>query len=609
MSRREDWLESVERYGNFFLPRIPQKKQNEYRSVIKAFGNLEMVGAMRALWSAGPALERDNICGYNCAYMVIDNIKKFAELLHILMCGAGVGISVERQHIAKLPEVPDDLKEVEDEIIFADSRLGWSEGVYTFLKRLTRGEIWKCNFDKIRPKGSVLKTMGGRASGPEPLIQLIEFITRTAKNAQGRKLNSEEVYDICCYIAQVVVVGGVRRSAMISLSNFSDRRMADAKIGDFHSTNPQRRMSNNSVAYTEKPGCKAFMEEWLRLTQSGTGERGIFNREGAKFIVRKIGRRDDRYEFGCNPCSEILLRPDEFCNLSEDIVRTDDTLDVQRKKVRQATIAGVVQSTLTDFKFLGRQWKKNCEEERLLGVSLTGLRDHPILGRVSTKSRSWLREMKAEAIETAREWSEIMEIPMPAAITCVKPSGNTSQLADCASGLHPRYSPFYIRRVRMSRADSLAQCLIDQGIEASPEQGENWDNCSTVVFSFPIKSPKKAVFRDEVDALEQLEYWKMLQEEWCEHKPSCTIYVKDDEWLRVGSWCYDNWDYISGISFLPYDGGVYQLAPYQEITEEEYDVLMDSFPKINFDKLAEYESTDLTEGAKELACAGGACEI
>ena len=972
IQRREHWLESVERYENYLIDKIPNSKKTEFKKVCKGIKNLNIMPSMRMLWTAGKPLEKENICGYNCAYLNIDSVKTFSELLYILMCGTGAGFSVERQHINKLPEIPEKLKELKKEIVFADSRIGWADGYHKFISNLFKGKILKCDLSKIREKGARLKTMGGRASGPEPLQQLLDFTKNMFLSAQGRKLNSLECHDICCYIAEVVVAGGVRRSACLSLSNFSDKRMAHAKDGEFWKQNPQRRMANNSTAYTEKPDCPTFMEEWLNIARSGSGERGIFNREGTNFIVDQIGRREITEEYGCNPslrkgtrvltdkgvfnieelqdkkmniynlngkkskaecflsgknkqlykitlkggseyyatkkhkwpvfnkkenkfekittdllqpkdclpapsikqslpfgtegsyddgfligwnlgdgsitkrkegkiqigftfgkddidngimdkivkhlstitgsiysptirqregkewgeihvnneklreffnkfgaknkkeglpnsiwnlasekfrkglidglfssdgnvdlsgvgninfcschkkmvwdvcdllgfygikgsvrksstknvsfpngknynkiyirydikiskggsllfrdifkltntkkeenlknipplkknnsfhkkfikirsvektdiyedvwditvhdndhcfelshcitgnCSEVVLRSNEFCNLTEVVVRPTDTLNLLKKKVRQASILGCVQSTFTKFNFVNRKWKKNCEEERLLGVSLTGLRDHEILGHKSNKAKSWFREMKQEAIDTTEEWSKILEINMAAAITCVKPSGTVSQLVNSASGLHPRYSPYYIRRVRVSMTDPIAKYLISKEVPHNPEVGYTIEDCSTVVFEFPIKSPGNAVFRDETNALEQLEYWKMIQQCWCEHKPSCTVYVKSNEWLKVGSWVYDNWNYISGISFLPYDGGLYPLAPYEEITEEKHQELLENFPKLDFGSLKEYEETDNTTGAKEYACSGGSCEI
>ena len=607
--RREDWNETVNRYMDFFIQKVPDEYKLHFTAACKSIQDLKVMPSMRALWTAGKAAERDNMCIYNCAYRELNSARAFAEMLYVLMNGTGVGFSVERQVINRLPVVPDTLSASDYEIIVPDSKEGWARAYLSLLHGLYDGIIRPLNVSRVRPKGAKLKTFGGRASGPGPLLELAEFTTRMFQQARGRKLNSLEVHDIACKIANIVVAGGVRRSACISLSNLSDDRMANAKAGMFWDTNPQRMLSNNSVAYTEKPDAERFMEEWLALMKSKSGERGIFNRESAKIIAGKSGRRDPDYEFGCNPCSEILLRSAEVCNLTEVVVRPEDTLDDLIIKMYHATILGIVQSTFTDFKFVSKEWQQNCEEERLLGVSLTGLRDHPVLGTVSDEARSWLRAMKYEAVLTAEAWADVLGINMPAAITCVKPSGTVSQLVDSASGLHPRYSRWYIRRVRVDAVDPLAQFLIQKGVPVHPEVGEEMHSANTLVFEFPIEAPSTAVFRDQETALEQLEYWKMLQEEYCEHKPSCTIYVKDDEWLAVGAWVQQNWDYISGISFLPYDGGVYKLAPYQECTEAEYHELKAKMPELDFKELAEFEAEDSTKGSKEYACTGGSCEL
>lgn len=610
LNRREKWPETVERYGNFMLSRIPNSKKAEFKKACEAIVNKEVMPSMRSLWTAGKALERENICGYNCSGIIVDHPRVFSETLYILMCGTGLGFSVERQFVNKLPNVPENLKNVDEIIPFADSKLGWAKGYNDFIRGLYDGKICKCDFSKIRPVGERLKVFGGRASGPQPLKELIEFTTNIFQNSKGRKLNSLECHDLMCKIASVVIVGGNRRSALISLSNLSDDRMRHAKDGQFWDSNPQRMLSNNSAVYTEKPDSATFLAEWLNLIRSKSGERGIFNRESSNFIVSQSGRRKTNFEWITNPCSEIILRPNEFCNLSTVIIRPEDDLESLKKKVRFATILGCVQSTLTDFNFINRNWKKNCEEERLLGVSLTGLRDHKTLGHKSRDSQLWLTSMKQMAVDTAKEWSEVLEINMPAAITCIKPEGSTSQLTNTSSGLHPRYAPYYIRRVRVAVVDPICKFLIDNNIPNHPEVGQTDSTCSTRVFEFPIKSPDTAVMNDDVSAIEQLEYWKMLQKYWCEHKPSCTIFVKDDEWLEVGSWVYKNWNYVSGVSFLPFDGGVYKLAPYEPIDEETYEKLIKEFPfTLNFDNLTKYEIEDTTLGAQELACSSGSCEI
>lgn len=931
--RRERWQETVVRYFRFFADRIMAIDHDlfkEFLAAIKLVENKQVMPSMRALWTAGPALERENIAGYNCAYTVIDSPKAFAEVLYILMNGTGVGFSVERQYVSKLPEVPTALLPSEKcpTIIVEDSKLGWAEAFHMLLEGLYGGIICPVDYSLIRPKGSMLKTFGGRASGPEPLKQLVDFTIKTFKNAQGRKLNSLEVYDIVCMIANTVVVGGVRRSATLSLSNLSDTRMRDAKQGEFWLAHPQRTLSNNSVAYTEKPDASRFMEEWLALMKSGTGERGIINREAMKKACKAIGR-DSEYDFGVNPCligstrlltpdgykpikdlvgesliinkdgnvvkskvwcsgekktvklklstrkqiqctpdhrfmtvegeiveakdlkgkqlmpylkkpdndpfyiklgfiqgdgctgrlanndrlgleinlgkkdqevkelfgvpdmegrivyytglnqtlkdlgfssnklperplpetfsswtlkekasflqglysangsvestsgrvqlttsckelayqvrnilaldfgikayitstkprviefpngaydckqsydvnignyegrllfynnigfvqeyktklledylirkaprvsfvesarvakvydftepethwgvaegfivhncGEVVLRPKQFCNLTEVVVRPEDNFIDLKEKVKAATILGVLQSTLTNFTFLDEEWKKNVEEERLLGVSLTGLADHPILSKNSPGAEGWLEALRETAHNTAKEWADALGINIPKAITTVKPSGTVSQLVDASSGLHPRYSPYYIRRVRVNTSDPICKLLMAKNVPCHPEVGQTWEDCNTVVFEFPMKSPEGSVCRKDVSAIEQLEYWKMLKTHWTDHNPDVTIYVKDDEWLEVGAWVFKNWDLIAGISFLPYDGGVYQLAPYEEITKEQYDELVKHFPKdIDLEELSKYEKQDQTQGSREYACVAGACEI
>lgn len=609
LGRREYWEETVDRYKDFFEQRVPENKKTEFCEICESIKRFDIVPSMRALWTAGKALERENVAGFNCASLVIDSIKAFSELLYILLNGTGCGFSVERQFINNLPEVPEELIQSEEEIVFADSKLGWAEGYNKFIRSLYDGYIPKYDLSKIRPKGSRLKTFGGRASGPEALEDLLIFTIDLFNKAKGRKLNSLECHDLCCKIAYIVVVGGVRRSACISLSNLSDQRMAKAKVGQFWEENNQRVMANNSVAYTEKPDHVSFIEEWLNLIKSKSGERGIFNREGARKFIEQIGRRDPNHEFIPNPCVEILLRPSQFCNLSEVIIRPEDNKKDLCEKVRKAVILGCLQSTLTKFNFLRRSWKKNTEQERLLGVSLSGLRDHPILGKITKESKTWLSEMKQTAIYTAKEWSQILEINMPTAITCVKPSGTTSQLVNCSSGLHPRYSQYYIRRIRIATTDPLCKMLIDQGHPHHPEVGEEYNNAKTYVFEFIQKSPETSVMNDEVSAIDQLEYWLMLKKYWCEHNPSCTVFVKDNEWIEVGAWVWKNWDYICGLSFLPYSNSVYKLAPYEEISEERYNELLKIMPDIDFDQLSKYEIQDETQGAREFACTAGSCEI
>jgi ribonucleoside-diphosphate reductase alpha chain len=604
--RREEWPETVARYQSNMEKIIPGVLVPELREACKAILNLDVMPSMRALWAAGPALENDNIAGYNCAYTAIDNIKVFADILYILMNGAGVGFSTERQYIAELPEVPS-LTLSTDPIVFGDSKLGWAEGYELFLRCLYSGVTPSYDLSHIRPKGAPLKTFGGRASGPEPLKKLLDFTIKTFKAAQGRKLKSIEVYDIVCMIADCVVSGGVRRSATMNLSNLSDTRMRGAKDGQFWLENPQRSLSNNSVAYTEKPDMVIFMEEWIALMKSGAGERGIFNRGAAQEAAKSVSR--EVRDFGCNPCGEIVLRNKQFCNLTEVVIRPADTLIELRRKVKQAVLLGAIQSTLTSFKFIDPAWQKNCEEERLLGVSLTGLMDHPVLNRIGDQSKHWLQSLKATAVEEAGKVSELLGINTPAAITCVKPSGTVSQLVNSSSGLHARFARYYIRRVRVAKTDPMAQLLVEKGVPVHPEVGQTLEGCSTLVFEFPVQAPAFSVFRGQRTALGQLEYWKLLKLWWCEHNPSCTIYVKEAEWLAVGAWVYENWNIIGGLSFLPFDGGLYQLAPYEEISRDRFYELDSAFPHVEFDELVRFEKRDSTTGSGTYACVGDKCEL
>lgn len=607
--RREEWIETVNRYADFFHKRVPQPLLGEFFGAIDKIVNLDVLPSMRCLWSAGEALESDNIAGYNCAYTVVDAKKTFAEILYILMNGTGVGFSVERQYINKLPEVPHSFGRLDmSPWVIGDSKIGWAEAFEHHINMLYNGMLCPFDYSQIRPKGSRLKTFGGRASGHEPLKQLIEYTTKIFQAAAGRKLNSIECYDIVCMIANCVVVGGVRRSATISLSNLSDLRMRHAKDGEFYILNPQRQLSNNSVAYTEKPEVATFMEEWLSLMKSGSGERGIVNREGLREHARLNGR-DPEYDFGVNPCGEIILRPKQFCNLTEVVIKPDETLLDLSHKVRAAVILGCLQATLDNFKFLSEEWTKNTKEERLLGVSLTGIHDSAYFSGSVVSMARYLKTLKLEAQVTARRWADALGIAVPKAITCVKPSGTVSQLVNSSSGLHPRYAKHYIRRVRVNATDPVAKLLIAEGVPYEPEVGQELETASTLVFSFPIKSPTGSTTKSQVTALQQLDFWKILKIHWCDHNPSATIYVKPHEWIEVGAWVYKNWEHIGGLSFLPDDGGVYQLAPYEEISTEKYAELMWNFPKLDFSKLSEYEKADQTEGSKEYACQGGVCEL
>ena len=603
LNRRENWEETVARYSTFFYEKFENVLRGEYfrefNAAINRIRNLEVMPSMRALWSAGPALEFDNCAGYNCAYTEIDSYKSFAEILYILMNGAGVGVSVERQVIAQLPKVPEQLVQSGCVIQFGDSKGGWAEGFELFLNCLDQGIVPIPDLSLIRPKGARLKTFGGRASGPEPLQSLLMFTLKIFQNARGRRLNSEECSDICCKIAEVVVVGGVRRSAILLLTNPSDRRMQHYKDGEFWKTNPQRSYANISSCYTEKPDPVNFLEDFLALMQSGNGERAFVNRESLQ------DRRGELLNFGLNPCGEVILKPRQFCNLSEVVVRPEDTFETLVKKARYAAILGTMQATLSDFKFLSEKWKHNTEEDRLLGVSLTGFLDHPHL----PFREDWLEDLCSEVEETNREWAKLLEINPAKSCTCVKPSGTVSQLVNASSGLHSRYARYFIRRVRVATTDPLCQLLIAQGVPWNPEVGEHSDTCTTAVFDFPMEAPQTSVTKDDLTALEQLNIWKKLKIYYTTHNPSVTIYVKEEEWVEVAAWVYRNWDIVGGITFLPYDGGVYPLAPYEEISAEKFTELSTSFPKLDFDALPQFERYDCTEGSREFACAGGACEL
>jgi ribonucleoside-diphosphate reductase alpha chain len=612
-NRRESWSETVDRYFDFFsghLSKLHNYDISEIRNELEeAILNLEVMPSMRALMTAGPALERDNIAGYNCSFLPIDRTTAFDEILYILMNGTGVGFSVERQFVSKLPEIADDFFPTDTTIVVSDSKLGWAKALKELIHLLYGGQIPKWDTSKLRPAGARLKTFGGRSSGPGPLEDLFRFAVRLFRNAAGRKLTSVECHDLVCKIAQIVVVGGVRRSALISLSNLSDDRMRNAKSGQWWEVNPQRSIANNSAAYTEKPEIGIFMEEWLALYRSKSGERGIFNRVAADKQVEKIGRREVGKDWGVNPCGEIILRPYEFCNLSEVVVRATDDLESLKRKVRLATILGTFQSTLTDFKYINRKWKQNCDEERLLGVSLTGIMDNATMNGSNGLAvlEQWLTELKNETIRVNKEFAEFLGIPASAAITTVKPSGTISQLTDASSGIHTRHSPYYIRTVRADKKDPLAQMMVDMGFVFEDDVMNPNHN---YVFSFPIKSPDHAIFRDSLSAIQHLEIWKTYRTFWTEHNPSITITVKEDEWFQVGAWVYDNFDHVGGVSFLPHSDHTYQQAPYQECSREDYEALLAKMPTdVDWSKLSEYETEDKTTGSQELSCVAGNCEI
>ena len=614
-NRRETWDETVARYFDFFTEHLKETVDFDLTKKLRdeleqAVLGLRVMPSMRCIMTAGEALKRENIAGYNCSYVAVDRPQSFDEILYILMNGTGVGFSVERQYVNELPNIADEFHATDTTITVADSKLGWAKGLKELIGMLYIGQIPRWDLSKIRPAGAPLKTFGGRASGPEPLESLCNFTVNIFKNAGGRKLTSLEAHDVVCKIAEVVVVGGVRRSALISLSNLSDDRMRHAKSGQWWNDNPQRALANNSAAYSEKPDIGIFMDEWKALYDSKSGERGIFNRESAVWRASKNGRRNTTdYEFGTNPCSEIILRNREFCNLSEVVVRATDTRESLLEKVRLATILGTIQSTLVNFKYISKSWQKNCEEERLLGVSLTGIMDCNITNGKGPHGSlpAVLQDLKGMAVKTNEEFAKKFGINQSVAVTCVKPSGTVSQLTNAASGIHARHNPYYIRTVRGDKKDPLTKMMIDQGF---PVEDDVMNPSHTSVFSFPHKVDQGAVFRTDLTAIEQLELWKTYQEYWCEHKPSVTISVKENEWLKVGAWVYDNFNYMSGVSFLPFSEHTYKQAPYQDCNKEEYEMLLDKMPKIvEWNKLSEYEQTDMTIGAQELACAAGFCEI
>ena len=608
--RRETWKETINRYLSFMSDHLKENynytiRDDMYSEIETSMFNLEVLGSMRALMTAGPALKRENIAGYNCSYLPVDSPRSFDECLYILMNGTGVGFSVERQYVNKLPTIPDiDFESSDDLISVADSKEGWARGLRDLTSFLYTNRIPKIDTSKIRPAGARLKTFGGRASGPEPLIDLFDFTINTFKKARGRKLTSIECHDLMCKIGQVVVVGGVRRSALISLSNLTDERMRMAKSGEWWVDNPQRALANNSVCYTEKPDIGIFMKEWLSLYESKSGERGIFNRISAKEKASSNGRRNGDVDFGTNPCCEIILKPYQFCNLSEVVCRHDDTINTLLDKVRIASILGTFQATLTNFSYLRKRWKDTTEEERLLGVSLTGIMDCPAVYNATEEELQWLKEM---AVVANINLSADIGINQSAAVTCVKPSGTVSQLVDAASGIHARHNDYFIRTVRGDNKDPLTEFMRDKNV---PNEPDFTSPDSVTVFSFPMKSQDNAVCRNDMSALEQLELWLKIADNYCEHKPSVTISVKEHEWLEVGSWCWDHFESLSGISFLPFSEHTYKQAPYQDIDKDMYLDLSTKMPlSIDWDELQQYEKGDTTTGTQELACTGGVCEI
>ena len=598
--RRETWKETITRYIKYWGDKLTDEERVE---IFQAIHKLEVMPSMRALMTAGPALDRDNMAGFNCSYIAIDSPRSFDEMMYVLMCGTGVGYSVEDQYISKLPEISEEFHATDTIIHVPDSKGGGAKSYRELVSLLYSGQVPEWDTSRVRPAGASLKTFGGRASGPEPLIDLFRFTVRLFKGAAGRKLTSLECHDLCCKIAQIVVVGGVRRSALISLSDLSDDALRQAKHGAWYNTESQRGLANNSACYTSKPSFEQFLDEWRSLYESKSGERGIFSRAASQKQAERNGRRDSDRDFGTNPCSEIILRKSQVCNLSEVVVRPEDTAESLRRKVRFATILGTLQATLTDFRYLRGIWKTNTEEESLLGVSLTGILDNPLLTLEHDDLDLLLEDLRDISIATNKEWAERLGIPQSTAITCVKPSGTVSQLVDSASGIHGRYAPYYIRRVRADMRDPLCKVLEDAGV---PCEMDNFSP-STKVFSFPKQAPEAAVFASEQSGMEQLELWAKYQEHWCEHKPSITVYYRDSEFLEIGNWVYNNFDSISGISFLPYDEHSYAQAPYEQISEEEYNEMVKDFPT-EFDWNLN-EEDDFTEGAQTLACGGNSCEL
>ena len=602
--RREEWPETVDRYVDFFANRFPDLYPAA--RIKAAIQSLRAMPSMRALMTAGPALAKDEMAGYNCSYIAVDNVRAFDEILYVLMCGTGVGFSVERQSINELPVIAEEFHESTTLITVKDSKIGWASAFRELISLLYAGQIPTWDVSKVRPSGAKLKTFGGRASGPEPLVDLFNFAVKLFKRAKGRRLTSVECHDLVCKIADIVVVGGVRRSALISLSNLSDDRMRTAKSGKWWEGFAHRALANNSAAYTERPDMEIFLKEWQALIESKSGERGIFNRVAAKKKAAESGRRNPDFDFGTNPCAEIILRSAGLCNLTEVVIREEDTFETLRDKVEVATIMGTFQSTLSKFRYVRSVWQKNQEEERLLGVSMTGIMDHPVLSKVSDTAAQWLRDLRAHAVAVNAEWAAKLGINPAAAITTVKPSGTVSQLVDSASGIHPRYSEHYIRTVRADKKDPLAQFMRAEGfpVEDCVLKGETTD-----VFSFPVQGPASGVYRNDMTAVEQLDHYLMFAKNWTEHSVSITVYVRDHEWLAVGDWVYRHFDEACGISFLPHSDHTYQQAPYQECSKAEYEGLASKLPDFNWAGLQNFEKEDHTENVQTLACSSGSCEL
>lgn len=608
-NRRETWIETVSRFMDYMKEEMGNKlSEKDYSRIHEAILNQRVIPSMRLLWSAGPAARKTHVAAYNCSYIAITDLRDFAEIMYVAMCGTGVGFSVENKFINQLPLIQPQSGEVLPTHVVEDSKEGWADAFHLALKTWFSGNDISFDYSKIRPKGARLHTMGGRASGPAPLIDLMNFSREIIMKKQGQKLSSLEVHDIACKVGEIVIMGGVRRSAMISLSDLGDESLRHSKDGQFWNQAPHRIMANNSAVYEVKPTSQEFLKEWNALVSSGSGERGIFNRGCLtnQLPQRRIDAFDagNPSDWGTNPCGEITLRSKQFCNLTSIVVRKEDTLETMLENVELASILGTYQASLTNFPYLSKEWRENCEKEALLGVSLTGYFDNELVRNIGV-----LDQLRLKAIEVNKEYAKKIGINQSTCVTCIKPSGNSSQLLDTASGMHPRYSQYYIRRVRVSSTDPIYKMMKDQGIPCKPEVGQSEDNATTWVLEFPVKAPENAIVKDDVSALELLEEWKKLKVHFTEHNPSVTIYVGDSEWIEVANWIYDNWEIVGGLSFLPRSDFVYQLAPYEEITREAYEEMTKDIKEIDFSELVTYEFEDETQGSKELACAGGSCEI
>ncbi len=606
-NRRETWVETINRYMDYMKENLGDKlSAKEYEEVKQAILNQEICPSMRLLWSAGKACRNSNVWAYNCSYIAPTCPQDLGEIMYVLMCGAGLGFAVEWENVQQFPQIKKQIKEKPQTYVIKDDKEGWADAFVLGLKNWFDGKDINFDYSLIRPAGARLETAGGRASGPQPLMDLMEFTKRKILSKQGRRLSNLDMHDIICQIGMIVVAGGVRRSALISLSELEDADMRDSKKGQFYLTEGQRAMANNSAVYNAKPSAEEFLEEWMALVKSKSGERGIFNRAGLEkqLPARRWDAIKDERQIGLNPCGEIYLRSKQFCNLTSIVIRPKDTIASLKKKIELATLVGTYQSTLTNFGYLSKKWKDNCEAERLLGVSLTGYYDNPIV-----RDDKVLETLRTDSIETNKKYAKRFGINASTAITCVKPHGNSGQLLSVGSGMHPWYAPYFIRRVRISHTDTLLDMVRDQGVPCLPEVGQSAEEATTFVLEFPVKAPEGAIFKDEVSALDLLKEWKRLKEHFVEHNPSATIYVGPEEWMAVGHFVYENWDWIGGLSFLPRSEHVYQLAPYEEITKEEYERRTKSISKIDFSKLSHYEVTDNTIGAKEFACVSGVCEI